>query len=342
MGDASGEIEFGAAGQAAIDHHRHAIERDRGFGDGGGEHDTAAAGGIAADGGALGGGIDLAVQRQDRCIGQAFRQPFARALYLAHAGQEGEDIAPLLAPGGEHRAGHRILDPLFDAAGAPFDPQRMHAALALHHRRIGAEQAGETRAVDGGGHHDQPQIIAQHRLAFQREGEAEVRIEMAFVRLVEQHGGDAGQFLIGEDAIDEDRLGHDEDAGGGGAAAVEPGDIAGALADLLAQQLRDPLRRRARGDPARAEEEDRAIAPWLIEQRRRDGGGLACARRGDQHGRIARAQGGEQLRQDGVDREVGGHGPALAIRGGLRNVVRFSARRGAEARRILVNAAKPL
>jgi hypothetical protein len=45
------------------------------------------------------------------------------------------------------------------------------------------------------------QVLAQHRLAFEREREAEVAVEVALVRLVEQHRGDAAEFLVAEDAL---------------------------------------------------------------------------------------------------------------------------------------------
>ncbi len=95
VGDAGGDVELGAAREAGVDHHRDAVERDRGLGDRGREHDPAAALGIAADRGALRGGLDLAVERQDRHLGQALGQPLAGALDLADAGEEGEQIALL-------------------------------------------------------------------------------------------------------------------------------------------------------------------------------------------------------------------------------------------------------
>ncbi len=150
VGDAGGHVEPGAAGQAAVHHHADPVERDRGFGDAGGQHHAAAALRIAADGCALVLRHDLPVQRQDRRIGQALCQPLAHPLDLAHAGEEGEDIALLLPPCGEDRRCHRLLDPLFRAGAEPFDAQGVGLALAGDHRGIVAQQPGKARAIDGG------------------------------------------------------------------------------------------------------------------------------------------------------------------------------------------------
>ena len=303
-------IEFGAARQAGIDHHRHAIQGERGFGDRACQHDPPPPVRIAPDRQPLLRRLDLAMERQHQRFAQARLDPLAHAIDLADAGQEGEDIALLRAPGTRNRIGHRIFDPAIGRAAQPFDPQRVCRAFAFDDRRIVAQQAGEARAVDRRRHHQHAQILAQHGARLQRQREAEIAVEMAFMRLVEQHGGNARQFGIVEQHVDEDRFGHDQHARLCRTLAVEPGEIADRLARLFAQDLRHPLRRGARGDPAGRGQDDGAAAPFLADQRRCDRGGLARPRRRDQHraGRIA--QGGEQIGQDGMDGQVShGDGP---------------------------------
>ena len=85
------------------------------------------------------------------------------------------------------------------AAAEPLDPQRMRAALALDHRRALPHQSGEARAIDRRRHHHDAQVLAQHRAALERQRQAEVAVEVALVRLVEQHRRDARQLLVAED-----------------------------------------------------------------------------------------------------------------------------------------------
>ena len=167
-GDASRLVKFRPARQARIDNDGNSIERQGGFRYRCRQHDPAAALRIALDRGALGGGFNLAVERQDQGTGQLIGQPFTDTLNLAHTGQEGEQIARLFAPGGQHRARHRILDPKLWPRAQPSDRQRMGLARAFDNRCI-TEQFRKPYPVDGRAHHRQPQIGPQHRLAFDCE-----------------------------------------------------------------------------------------------------------------------------------------------------------------------------
>ena len=294
-------VEFRTPRKAAVDHHRYAVQRQRRLGDSGGEDDASPSVRVAPDRRLLRARLDLAVQRQDRRVRHRFGQPFAHALDFPDAGQEGEDVARLVAPGLADRARHAVLDPLLRTRAQPFDAQGMRAALAFDDGRIVAQQPGEAGAVDRGAHHHHAQVLAQDVAAFQCEGEAEVAVEVPFVRLVEQNGGNARQFRIGKDAIDENSLGYDEDARARRLPRVEPGRVADRLAGLFSELRGHALRRRTGGNAARAEQEDSAIAPRLVQQGGSDGGGLARPRRCDQDRAGTGAQAGQQVRQDGVD-----------------------------------------
>ena len=109
-GDAAG-FERGEAGaglvdrdaaEAAVDDDADAIDGERGFGDGGGEDDLAAAGLGGADGAILLGWGELAVERGDIGIGgDAAGEAFGDAGDFALAGQEDEGGAVVFAQGGE-------------------------------------------------------------------------------------------------------------------------------------------------------------------------------------------------------------------------------------------------
>src|SRR5690606_40121271 len=178
-------------------------------------------------------------------------------------------------------------------------------------RTILVDQPGKPRAVDRRRHHQQPQVLAQHRLAFERQREAEVAVEMPLVRLVEQHRRDAVELLVAEDAVDEDRLGHDEDTRLRRLAAIEPRQVADPPPDRLPEKLGNALGRSPGSNPPRTEQHDLPGAPRFADQRRGDSGRLAGPGRGNEHGGIALAQGGEQFGQHGVDRKIGGHPSAL-------------------------------
>ena len=84
---------------------------------------------------------------------------------------------------------------------------RKGAAFAGDDRRV-AEQLGNARAVQRRRHHQNAQILAQTRLRVARQRQADIGIERTFVKFVEQHGGDAGQFGIVEN-LAADALGDD-------------------------------------------------------------------------------------------------------------------------------------
>ena len=211
---------------------------------------------------------------------------------------------------------------------AGFD--REHAAGALDQRRI-AEQAPDRGDIQGRRHHQQAQILAQQRLAVAGEGEAEIGVEAALVELVEKHRGHAVEGRIVEDHAGEDALGDHLDAGASGDAGFQPHAVADGLADRLAEHRRHARGRRPRGQPTGLQDDQLAgTNPGLLEQRERNAGGLAGARRGDEDGRVALDQGAAKRREDVLDRKSDADRP----RAGGRSYVsrRRSAAPSAEAR----------
>ena len=132
----------------------------------------------------------------------AVRQRRLGAADLRHAGQEGEDVAVMLRQRGTHRAGHRLgqIARVGDIARRVADLHREHAAGAFDHVRV--HQAGQTRAIRGCRHRNQPQLRAQHALEIEAQRERQVGFQGALVHLVEDHGGDAVQPWIGLQAAD--------------------------------------------------------------------------------------------------------------------------------------------
>jgi hypothetical protein len=198
-------------------------------------------------------------------------EPLGRALDLADAGQEGEQIAlPFLGKRAADGSSHGILDAGVGGAAYVAQVDRIATALALDHRRA-VHQAGEAGAIERGGHRDEPQILAQPGLRIERQSEAEIALEAALMDFVEEDGGDAGQLGIGLDAAAENAFGDDEDAGFRGCPAFEASRITDRLARLLAGQICHALGGGAGGEAPGREEPDLARAPGLAEQ----GGGDA-------------------------------------------------------------------
>lgn len=294
--------------ESRIDHHPDAVEGQRGLGDRGRQHDLAPSLGIGRDRGALGGGLQAAVQPVEHRAAHV-AQPLGGPLDLRDAGQEGEDAPLLLAQRLPHRPRDAVLDPRLGRAAEMAQRQRKAAAFALHHRRI-AHQPGKAGAVERRRHRHQPQVRPQRALRIERQGEAEIAVEAALMHFVEQHRGNARELGIGLDAIDEDPLGHDCHARRRRALRIHPRRITEGLADALARQCRHPLRRRARCEPTRGKQQDFAGAPGLAEQRRRHRRRLARAGRRHQHRVARRPQRIEQRRQNSVDRQGGRHSAA--------------------------------
>ena len=302
VGGAGRLVVFGPPGETAVDHDRHAVECQRGFRDTRRQHHPAPALRIAADRGALSGRFDLAMQRQDYRVAQSLGQPLAGPLDLSHARQEGEHVSLRFSPGRNDRLGHGFLYPLMRIGAQPLDFERKRLAGTLDHGCIPAQDPGEAGAVDRCRHDDHAQVLAQDDLALERKREAKVPVEVTFVRLVEQHRRHAGKLGIVEQAVDEDRLGYDEDPRLRRLPAVHAGRIADRLAGFLAQQFGHSLGCGAGGDAPWRSDDHLPPAPRLIQQRGRDRGCLARARRRDEHRPGRTAQGCEQVRQDRVDR----------------------------------------
>ena len=98
--------------QARIDHHPHALDGQRGFGNRRGEHDLAAAGRRRRDGAVLDVGVERAIERHhvDRRVGDALAQGRLGAADLRGAGQEHQHRSGLGAQGPQRRVCDLPLD----------------------------------------------------------------------------------------------------------------------------------------------------------------------------------------------------------------------------------------
>ncbi len=293
-----GAVVAGAPREAGVDYDADAVERQAGLGDAGGEHDLPPPIGFGEDRGALGCGVEAAVKFvQDDVVGQ-IGEPVGGAFDLRDAGEEREHAALRFAECAADRGGDRVLDAEFRLPPDVAERQRIAAAFAFDDGGP-VHQRCKPRAVERRGHRDDAKVGAEAGLDVEREREAEIAVEAAFVDFVEQDCGHAGEFGVGLDAGDEDALRDHRDAGRGRALAVHAGRVAEGLADGLASGGSHAFGGGAGGQAAGGEQEDLASAPGFGEQDGGDRGGFARAWGGDEDRGSAVAEGGEEVGEDG-------------------------------------------
>ena len=168
-----------------------------------------------------------------------------------------------------------------------------------------AHQARDPGTVQGGGHDEDPEIVAETTLGVEREGETEIGVERALVELVEDHRADAGQFRIVEDHAGEDPLRDHLDPRRPRDLRAEADAQTHGLAHALAEGGGHALGRAAGSQAPWFEEDDPALGaePWRIEKRQRDASGLAGSGGATEHRRRTGFERREKARQGRIDRE---------------------------------------
>ena len=259
-------------------------------------------------------GVEIAVQRQhlQRRIARAAGDGIATAPDFRGARQEDEHVAGIGLQRAQDDASGALLDgfgPAIDADGrrsrvvrgdVERAPLRSHGACIAEHRC-------HRGAIQRGRHDEQAQVVAQVALRVERQREAEVRLQVALVELVEDHAADVLERGIVLQPAREDAFGDHLDARRGTDARFESRAIADELSRLAACDLGQPTRHGACGDPARLQHDD-ALAcaePGLVQQRERDHRALARAGRRLEHRIAMRTQGRPQGRQRFEDRGDG-------------------------------------
>ena len=289
---AEGGLEARHAREPAIDDDAHALDGERGLGDGGGQHHLAPPGRGRLDGAVLGLLLHGAVERGevDRGIARCARASSSLGpadLALARAGRRGWSPARRAA----RAAPRRPPRPRSGGAGRGRDSgsrpgRRGPRCRSPAHRRASRATRAPSSVAD---------MTSSRRssrsppCASSARARPQIGVERALVELVEQHGGDAGELGIVEDHAGEHALGDDLDARASG-----PPSSRGARAGRRSRRRARRASRAMRSAAARAasrrgsQHEDLAARrPGLVQQRQRHARRLARAGRRDEHGRIA-------------------------------------------------------
>ena len=123
-----------------------------------------------------------------RVLRQPALEVLGHAADLAHAGQEHENRAGLALERLAHDGGRVRFQTALPPRRVIADLDRKTAAFGDHNRAV-VEQGREPFAVEGRRHHQQAQVFAQRLLRFARQRQAEVGLQGALVKFVEDHGG---------------------------------------------------------------------------------------------------------------------------------------------------------
>ena len=300
----------GVLASPAVDDDVDALDRERRLGDVGGQHDSPPTGRGRPQCGVL--LLERHGAGQPANVDAALRQVAERtgdAVDLGDPGQEDEHVTRLLSQRRAHGRDDRRFQPVLAAAGQPAHVDGVRGA-GRRDDRCGAcvrgQQAGEASGLGGRRHREDAQIRAPARCRVDRQGQPDVRREVAFVDLVEHHGGDAGQLRRLLQPTRQHPLGHHLDPGVPPDAPLVPRLVAHELADRRARQVGHPGRHGAGGQPAGLQHDEPPVGagPWLGEQLQRHDGRLAGSGRRRHDGPAVGGQRVGERWQHLDDREV--------------------------------------
>ena len=321
-------------GQAGVDDDPYPRDGQAGLGERGREHHAPPLG--RAEHQVLHCGGQPAVEHRD-VLGEVGQPPADRG-QLARTGQEHQDIPVGLAPRPADDGSHVLEEPRVhtqpmgrhDRPGrrTPDQLDRVRRAVGSddRYRLVRAEDGRKPLGLGGRRGGDEAHVGAQGGAHVDEESEREVGVEVAFVALIEDDGGHAGEVGIVLEPLDEQPGGDDFDASGRASAPLPAYRVADRGADLLADQRGHPTRRGSCGNPSRLGDNNPAAQP--PSEGKGQQGGLARAGRRDEHRRAAPINLVEQRRQDRPNRKgrqtqqirqdlrvgIGGHRASLPYR----------------------------
>ena len=197
---------------------------------------------------------------------------------LARAGKEYQDVAVDSARGQpSHRLGDLLLQRLSRMRRVR-DFEIEQTAFALH-RRARRKIAGDGPGVERRRHHHQAQIRPRRSLQAPQQRQGEIGVEMALVKLVQNHRRHPAQLGIVHQTPDQEAFGDVEQPRLAARGGFEPDLVSDGRAQGFPAHPRHPLRRGAGGDAARLQNQDRAGES--VQQRGRNQRGLPRPGRSD-------------------------------------------------------------
>ena len=297
------------AGQAGIDHGADAVDGQRGLGDVGGEDDFSL--GELVQHARLGVKRERTMEGEDGQIarlGEAFQSGGSAADFV-HARQEDQNVAGVV-----RGFVKQIADLAGDVLGQDMAGGRRrgrgeskldgeHPAGHVEGGAV-AQKRGDGLGVERRGHDQDVQVIAHGGGDFAKHGDAEIAVDVTFVKFVEDDAADAFEEGVLDELSGEDAFGEDLQGRVFGEAFFAADLIADLVAQLPVVFKGDAVGGRAGGDAAGLEHDDAIIGALEhagLEDGRSDAGGLAGARFGDDDQAAMLAEGLGDLRKEWID-----------------------------------------
>ena len=236
MAQTVGGVEHELAAVAAVHHDAHALDGQRGLGNGRGQHHLALSPTRRCYGHLLLSGREVAIERIHLCGGKALSQQFCAAHDVGLAWQKGKDVALTAAVDSAHHGRHRLSHmPCVAVFLGLHHFHGKHAPLARYD--LCPQCRADGSRVDGGRHDHKVEFWPQDILDLPGKAQGHVRLQAAFVKLVEDDACHTLQGGVVHHSAGEDALCDYLDARLGRQPSFESDLIAHGLAYILAQHL---------------------------------------------------------------------------------------------------------
>ena len=210
-----------------------------------------------------------------------------------------------MVQGVNHRAADLIFKPRSALRRPVEDTNIVKTPFRGDDRGVG-KQRGDTRGVHCGGHHENPQIVAQRGTGVKRKRKSEIGMNAPFMELVENQQGNPLQGGIVLDHARQNSLRDDLDACLRPGNSFKTGAVSGPLPGLFPEQVCDSHPCAPGGDPARFQHQDfPAAQKGGVQKRGRHHRALARSGSGAENRTAAVFQSARQIVQNGFDGQAG-------------------------------------
>jgi len=273
-------------GVAAVDDDADPLDGEAGLGDVGGQNHFAASFGGREEGSALLSGAQVAIEGRERHIGsQSGSQESFAAADLRCTGEKGQYGALLFIQRFQDRLGERLGKlPRRRKRGVRRQMTQAYfvaASRTLDDGSLGPQNFPQGVDLQGRGHRQQTQILAEELPALEGQSQTQVAGEGTLVHFVEDHQPHILQSGIAAEPPHQQPFGDHLDPGPGSAADFPAHPIAHPLSRRLFQAFGHPGRHHPSRQPSGFEEEDLLPRqPGFLHQLQRHDGAFARARIG--------------------------------------------------------------
>ena len=185
---AASGVKTGPPLQTGVDHHRHSVDGQAGFGDIGGQHDLAPRSGQNRP--LLVGKREVAIEGTDIDAHRQIGKRFDAAADIARAGKENQQIAGRLAKGPSYRRRNVVAHPAPRLLTQIANLNGIRTPRAADQWTI-AQQTSHRGGIEGRRHHQQLEVVAQTQLGVPTQRQGKIGVKVAFVEFIEDDQSDS-------------------------------------------------------------------------------------------------------------------------------------------------------